>query len=333
MLISCYYVYYRYGFDSELFSFESGRRCPTGPGIYAFKCKRAEALFNLLQEYIQRAGQEEHVQREAHGYGFRPDGIPSSPEARYNQPHQSNGAAMAFIDPAARGIINNAVPSPTLSGNYYINNMSHEYVNTTPQCLDSPVQPTGDVSSHTLGLPEEPKINYAVLDLQSSSTLAPENMAHTATGLSSRNSVVEVVDVDSNQVFVNLPVYGNGSGETLLERRESSRRSKAESLAEGVPAYANLDLGNKTTKILFDSHSQHSRESTPTSPMVSHSALQTPLHTPSHTSISVTITPTHLQISALTPSSPSSQTSNPNSPFSTHRTATLQSTSIALRHC
>lgn len=49
----------RYGFDAELFSFESGRRCPTGPGIYAFKCQRAEALFNLLQECIQRAGQEE----------------------------------------------------------------------------------------------------------------------------------------------------------------------------------------------------------------------------------------------------------------------------------
>ena len=46
----------RYGFDSEIFSFESGRRCPTGAGIYAFKCRRAESLFNLLQECIQRAG-------------------------------------------------------------------------------------------------------------------------------------------------------------------------------------------------------------------------------------------------------------------------------------
>ena len=53
----------RYGFDAELFSFESGRRCPTGPGIYAFKCRRADALFNLLQESIQKAGQEEQQQR------------------------------------------------------------------------------------------------------------------------------------------------------------------------------------------------------------------------------------------------------------------------------
>lgn len=43
----------RYGFDHEIFSFESGRRCPTGPGIYAFRCRRAEQLFNLLQQHIQ----------------------------------------------------------------------------------------------------------------------------------------------------------------------------------------------------------------------------------------------------------------------------------------
>lgn len=44
----------RYGFDAQLFSFECGRRCPTGPGIYAFKCTNAEQLFNALQEAIQQ---------------------------------------------------------------------------------------------------------------------------------------------------------------------------------------------------------------------------------------------------------------------------------------
>lgn len=51
----------RYGFDDELFSFESGRRCPTGSGIYAFKCRRAEELFNLVQEAIQNFGQQAHL--------------------------------------------------------------------------------------------------------------------------------------------------------------------------------------------------------------------------------------------------------------------------------
>ncbi|XP_071561127.1 uncharacterized protein [Temnothorax nylanderi] len=46
----------KYGWDIEhhdVFSFESGRRCFTGPGIYAFKCQRAEELFNLVQSKIQ----------------------------------------------------------------------------------------------------------------------------------------------------------------------------------------------------------------------------------------------------------------------------------------
>jgi len=51
----------RYGFDEELFSFESGRRCATGAGIYAFKCRRAEELFNLVQEAIQCVGQQAHL--------------------------------------------------------------------------------------------------------------------------------------------------------------------------------------------------------------------------------------------------------------------------------
>ncbi|KAH3739751.1 fibroblast growth factor receptor substrate 3-like [Dreissena polymorpha] len=46
----------RYGFDEDLFSFESGRRCPTGSGIYAFRCHQAEELFNLVQEAIQNVG-------------------------------------------------------------------------------------------------------------------------------------------------------------------------------------------------------------------------------------------------------------------------------------
>ena len=36
-----------------VFSFESGRRCPTGPGIYAFRCTRAQNLFNLLQSRVR----------------------------------------------------------------------------------------------------------------------------------------------------------------------------------------------------------------------------------------------------------------------------------------
>ncbi len=40
----------RYGGDEEQFTFEAGRRCPTGPGVYAFRCSRAPQLFNLVHK-------------------------------------------------------------------------------------------------------------------------------------------------------------------------------------------------------------------------------------------------------------------------------------------
>lgn len=53
----------RYGFHAEkdLFSFESGRHCATGSGIYAFRSldQSAEILFNTLKNYIQTQATEE----------------------------------------------------------------------------------------------------------------------------------------------------------------------------------------------------------------------------------------------------------------------------------
>ena len=43
-------------FQAGLFSFEAGRKTPTGPGVYAFKCRRAEKLFNLLQVRVREQG-------------------------------------------------------------------------------------------------------------------------------------------------------------------------------------------------------------------------------------------------------------------------------------
>ena len=39
-----------------LFSFEAGRKT-VSPGVYAFKCRRAEKLFNLLQVRVREQGQ------------------------------------------------------------------------------------------------------------------------------------------------------------------------------------------------------------------------------------------------------------------------------------
>ncbi|XP_075141084.1 fibroblast growth factor receptor substrate 2-like [Leptodactylus fuscus] len=43
----------KYGYDSDLFSFVCSRRCQTGEGIFGFRCKRAEEMFNLLQSCME----------------------------------------------------------------------------------------------------------------------------------------------------------------------------------------------------------------------------------------------------------------------------------------
>ena len=46
----------RYGIDtdSKVFTFESGRRCPTGPGVYVFRCSRSQQLFERVQSYVRQ---------------------------------------------------------------------------------------------------------------------------------------------------------------------------------------------------------------------------------------------------------------------------------------
>ncbi|KAJ8261657.1 hypothetical protein GJAV_G00156840 [Gymnothorax javanicus] len=86
----------RYGYDSNLFSFESGRRCQTGQGIFAFKCARAEEIFNMLQDIMHNNSisvVEEPVLEPTpgppDGEGPRPPHTPTTPG--YSSPAVPNG--------------------------------------------------------------------------------------------------------------------------------------------------------------------------------------------------------------------------------------------------
>lgn len=116
----------RYGFDEELFSFESGRRCSTGSGIYAFKCRRAAELFNLVQDSIQNVGQQSHLrpsQLAPNGTGrqlSRPTSLVESRES--NGPFLSINARVAFVPSDQLLYVNGiAVPETTPNSPNYIN--------------------------------------------------------------------------------------------------------------------------------------------------------------------------------------------------------------------
>ena len=196
----------RYGFDAELFSFESGRRCPTGPGIYAFKCSRAEALFNLLQECIQRAGQEEQVNRSIHLESSRPNSV-------IDMPHQNSSLVPNGTAPLP--------PQTSENGHHYVNGQiaseravehppspsrMHEYVNTPAVASSQRDSANLDVNSVFVDVTDdtlldnasnaERQLNYAVLDLPGSNST--ENLAAaTALANSSRSKGVKYVETDS----------------------------------------------------------------------------------------------------------------------------------------
>ena len=48
----------KYGCDRDIFSFEAGRKCPGGEGLYAFSTKKAAQLFDLVARNISEGGLE-----------------------------------------------------------------------------------------------------------------------------------------------------------------------------------------------------------------------------------------------------------------------------------
>lgn len=75
----------RFGFDKQSFSFEAGRRCTDGPGIWAMSTKQAKPLFKMVDYYINRARQEE-----------APPAAAASPQASAQAPAQQPPKKLAY---------------------------------------------------------------------------------------------------------------------------------------------------------------------------------------------------------------------------------------------
>lgn len=156
----------RYGCDAELFSFESGRRCLTGPAIFAFKCQHAEELFNLVQECIQRAGQEERANQSHLGSTNR---LHSRPSSIIENP--DHNGMMISNRPIHNGLIrNNNGLRLYVNASNAPDNSNHDYINAMPMtnvgATDS-TTPLLEVDDNEVPL-QDCAVNYAVLDLPKS---------------------------------------------------------------------------------------------------------------------------------------------------------------------
>lgn len=54
----------RYGSSPETFTFEAGRRCPSGPGIFSFATNKGTHVFNLLSKNLRDLLQQDVVQQQ-----------------------------------------------------------------------------------------------------------------------------------------------------------------------------------------------------------------------------------------------------------------------------
>ena len=164
-----------------LFSFEAGRKT-VSPGVYAFKCRRAEKLFNLLQVRVRELGVSLSL---------------STTQPLLDQPDQEQSPGSPGGSVTDRGDYINCNITATASTPSYLNitqelpNTSqdprHEYENIGPDLLQSPdylpvsLQPSAEEDSQSVSQPSPPvnSINYIVLDLDTSNTNhTPEDMAH-----------------------------------------------------------------------------------------------------------------------------------------------------------
>uniref|UniRef100_A0A182PG38 IRS-type PTB domain-containing protein n=1 Tax=Anopheles epiroticus TaxID=199890 RepID=A0A182PG38_9DIPT len=121
----------RYGYNVDQFSFEAGRRCTTGEGIYAFRCRRAETLFYTVQAYIQ-------------GRIYSDDN--TNPNDPYPIPVASNGPSVA-----ARSVSqNNTGTRSSGSGGGQGQQMQCTFVmNRTGMATSQSLSPNGTIHSNS----------------------------------------------------------------------------------------------------------------------------------------------------------------------------------------
>ncbi|GLH16536.1 Uncharacterized protein GBIM_20788 [Gryllus bimaculatus] len=233
----------RYGFDAELFSFESGRRCPTGAGIYAFRCQRAEQLFNLLQTHIQ-------VRNNAGEDGVSRDfSVPSAPGPTVSLRGSSSGDSN-YLDPAPVRTSNRTAPGNTRFTSQ--NGVLSTRLDSVGSSSNGPLSPQGTASPSPP--PPVPVPNAAIISSVSSSN---PSVLYANEELFSTSTTATDPSENNNKEFLrqSLPssVTISLSNESSVREKPVSRLSvcSGDGLALtglsdpcAMASYVNVDLSN-----------------------------------------------------------------------------------------
>lgn len=135
----------RYGFDANFFTFESGRRCETGEGIFSFKCKRADVLFNTLQSYINGRAYNTNEDSNLHDFA-----VPNASNRNIAQLNSLNLGGTLHTSTQGSSYVVNARPNSSLSPAGTISLQSRSTDTLTADYLEP--NPSRIITSHTARL-------------------------------------------------------------------------------------------------------------------------------------------------------------------------------------
>lgn len=235
----------RYGWEEELFSFESGRRSTTGPGIFAFKCQRAEVLFNTVQESIRRAGQSEHTalpMENAHS-NSRPPSMIEIPDFNNRNPNHSNGNPHL---PQVNREFDYVNQTTVDSGN--------DYENTMPPA--NVTQSIFDILHMDIPQPSQPNINYTHLVFTSSedSLCNNDNSPDAANGSPANTEDVFLEDNVQNYVNVQPEKQPARPPPPVMTRRDTngitncSNQRSSTNMDQSECVYITVETGSDSTQ-------------------------------------------------------------------------------------
>lgn len=178
----------RYGYYKDIFLFESGRRCDTGEGLYAFKCSKAKRLNEVLHKIILNNAMSLSGSRSHHSHHRHPTSL-------------SGGSDSTSTSAGARPT-NSARLSSSLSANIAAHHRIPIATITTT---------TDDESSRILADAEQPQPNEVSILYQNSSSLSDNRPQSPPASSHYVNDLRSLVRLPINLSTANMDPHGPNS--------------------------------------------------------------------------------------------------------------------------
>ncbi|XP_072045606.1 uncharacterized protein [Amphiura filiformis] len=292
----------RYGFDTQLFSFESGRRCATGPGLYAFKCKKGEHLFNLVKENAQHCGEEaRNTSRTSaesvwtHPRSRPPSANGSLPRANgtilhhspisirsthsHSSPHSSNNSPTPATPVYQNGDVVALKPSGLAPVVQYVNTVDIPEIELAPTSISFTVPQTPNTTTTTNN-----NIHTAIEADYDSSNYIDDCLVNYASLNLNRDEEVQITEQQVPQNIVTRDENGNKPTEQDQESVDSDMKlldSKSD-ISEDDVTNSNIELGQELNRNGNASTDESSSEMTVQDEQDGNmNVTSSPTHTPS----------------------------------------------------